>query len=265
MAKMSLLDIVSEILSDMTSDPVNSISDTFESLQIAKIVRRTYFNLHSERVWPHTGRLFKLTASGDAAKPTHMLMEDDVTSIDWVKYECRKVGATRANPETISYMRPEDFIELVMSRDTSKSNVTTVIDYNGTPLFILTDVAPTCYTTFDEEHLIFDSFDNTVDSTLQTSKTQVFGYIEPEFRMEDDFVPDMPNKAFSLLVAEAKSQAFVKLKEVFSQKDEQAATRQRSWLSREKRRINPGTKYPDYGRNSPKASRGKYRNNNFTG
>lgn len=264
LAKMTLLDIVSEILSDMTSDPVNSISDTFESQQVAKIVRRCYYNLHNERVWPHTGKMFKLTSSGDSAKPTHMLIEDDVTSVEWVKYECRGVDETRSNVQDIDYLCPEEFINWCLSRDSSADNVETVFDYNGVPLFVINNAHPTYWTTFDDEHLVFDSYDSAVDSTLMSSKTQVFGYCEPEWTMEDDFIPDMPNKAFSLLVAEAKSQAFIKLKEVFSQKDEQAATRQRGWLSREKHRAPSGTKYPDYGRKSPGYSR-KYKNNQFTG
>lgn len=264
MAKLTLLDIVEEILSDMTSDPVNSITDTFESQQVAKIVKRTYFNLFNERVWPHTGQLFQLTSSGDSTRPTHMSIKDDVSSIEWIKYDVKELNKP-TQYETIQYMRPEDFIEWVMTRDPSKSNVETVIDYHGTPLFILNDAAPSYWTTFDDEHLVFDSYDSAVDDTLKTSKTQVFGYVEPEWRMENDFVPVMPSKAFSLLVAEAKSQAFIKLKEVFSQKDEQAATRQRGWLSREKRRANAGTKYPDYGRPSPSVSKGRYRKNQFTG
>lgn len=264
MARMTLLDIVSEILSDMTSDPVNSISDTFESQQVAKIVKRTYFNLLNERVWPHTGQLFRLTSSGDSSRPTHMLIEDDVASIEWVKYDIKELGKP-TQYETIRYMRPEEFIDYVMTRDPTKDNVETVIDYHGTPLFILNDEAPTYWTTFDDEHLVFDSYDTEVDDTLKQSKTQVFGYVEPAWSMEDSFVPVMPSKAFSLLVAEAKSQSFLKLKEVFSQKDEQAATRQRGWLSREKRRANPGTKYPDYGRPVASVSKGRYRNNQFTG
>lgn len=264
MAKMTLLDIVAEILSDMTSDPVNSISDTFEASQVAKIVRRCYYNLYNERVWPHTGKLFKLTSSADGSKPTHMLMEEDVSSIEWVNYECRGATDTRSDIQRIRYLSPEDFLNYCFDRDTSQDNVQTIIDYNGTPIFVINNAAPTYWTSFDDEHLVFDSFDSSVDSILQSSKTQVFGYCEPDFRMENDFVPDMPNKAFSLLVAEAKSQAFIKLKEVFSQKDEQAATRQRGWLSREKHRTGGGTRYPDYGRKSPGYTR-KYKNDHFTG
>lgn len=264
MAKMTLLDIVSEILSDMTSDPVNSISDTFESQQVAKIVKRVFFNMHEERVWPHTGQLFRLTSSGDNTKPTHMRIEDDVASVEWVKY-ANVQDSGRVTYDAVRYMRPEDFIEYVMARNSDDPNVIVSIDYNGTPFFILNNHAPTYYTSFDDENLVFDSYEATIDSTLQHSKTQVFGYIEPAWQMLDNFVPDMPSKAFGMLVNEAKSTSFLKLKEVFSQKDEQAAVRQRSWLSREKRRMNPGTKYPNYGRPCPTVSKGRYKNDHFTG
>lgn len=262
MAKLTLLDIVSEILSDMTSDPVNSISDTFEAEQVAKIVRRVYFNMFNERIWPHTGQLLRLTASADSSKPTHMLIEDDLDNLMWVKYNIAAINDP-PNYRDVGYMPPDQFIDYVMARKADADNVITVIDYRGIPLFVINNMAPTYFTSFDDEHLVFDSYDAAADSTLQQSKTQAFGYVEPEWRMEDSFVPDMPNKAFGLLVAEAKSQAFIKLKEVFSQKDEQAAFRQRSWLSREKRRVEHGIRYPDYGRKSP--GFGRTRKGTFTG
>lgn len=264
MAKMSLLDIVQEILKDMTSDNVNSISDTYEAEQVANIVKRTYINMHAERVWPHTGKLVKLEASTDGSRPTHMRMAEDVTEILWVKYDTRKPGKP-PQYTYIEYKRPDEFLDYVFARDANASNVETVIDFHGTPLFIKNDQAPTCFTTFDDEWLVFDSYDKTVDSTLQSSKTQVFAYTGPEWEMRDDYVPKMPAKVFPYFVNEAKSACFLKVKEVFSQKDEQAATRQRSWLSREKRRVDPGTKYPDYGRKGPRRERGGYRNNHFTG
>jgi len=38
MAKKTVLDMVQDILSDMESDEVNSISDTTEALQVAQII-----------------------------------------------------------------------------------------------------------------------------------------------------------------------------------------------------------------------------------
>lgn len=264
MAKQTLLDMVQEILSDMNSDNVNSISDTIEAQQVATIIKRTYYNMLSDRIWPHTGKLFKLTPSTDSARPTHMRMEDDVIEILWAKYDMRDVDDTSPGYSDLRYMRPEDFLEYMLSRDPADTITQTVIDYNGTVMFINNNHAPTYFTSFDDKHLVFDSFDSTVDSTLQASKTQVFGYAQPPWEMDDDFVPDVPAKAWGYFMAEAKGACFLKIKEVFSQPDGQAAQRQRAWLSREKRRIDPGSRYPDYGRKGPRATR-RYRNNHFTG
>lgn len=266
--KQTLLSIVQEILSDMNSDPVNSIGDTTEAGQVAVIVKRTFLNLVNDRLWPNTKRLFRLTSSADADKPTHMRIEDDITEVDWVKYDTRKAVSDPIDYTDIRYLTPENFLTLVMGRDPTRSNMTTVMDYNGTPLIIQNDHAPTYYTSFDDKHLVFDSWDSAMDSILQQSKTQVYGSVEPEWQMNDDFIPDMPSKFFPYLVNEAKSTAFIKVKEVFSQKDEQNAVRQKSWLSRHKHRNNGGTRYPDYGRKAAsngRYSRAGYRNNQFTG
>lgn len=248
MAKQTLLDIVQEILSDMNSDNVNSISDTIEATQVANIVRRTFYNLYNDRIWPHTARLMRLNSSADNNRPTHMTVDENVIRVDWVRYDVRDTPADSLEYREIRYKTPTEFIEFVMARDSTKDNMRTVFDYNGTPLIIQTDEQPSYYTSFDDEHLVFDSYDAAVDSILQHSKTQVFGMVEPEFRLEDDFVPDIPTKAFPYFVSEAKSVAFLKIKEVFSQKDEQVAGRQKAWLSQEKHRVGGGIRFPNYGR-----------------
>lgn len=267
MAKQSLLSITQEILSDMNSDPVNSISDTVEAMQVATIVKRTFLNLVNDRIWPSTGRLFRLTASGDNARPTHMRIEEDVVEVMWVKYDTRNDVTKPIDYTDIQYMDPEQFLVWTMARDASRSNMTTVIDYNGTPLIIQTDAAPTYYTSFDDEYLVFDSFDSNMDSTLQHSKTQVYGIVEPEWEMVDEFIPGMPAKFFPYLINEAKSTCFIKIKEVFSQKDEQNSVRQKGWLGQKKRRLGHDG-VPDFGRKargSGRYSRAGYRNNHFTG
>ena len=263
MPRLTLLDVVQSVLSDMNSDNVNSISDTIEAQQISNIAKRVYFNMYNERVWPATSQLFRLTSSGDNTRPTHMKLEDDVVDFQWVRYDSRKVPTDAADYQLVRYLPPSEFMTVVHGRDPSDPNVTTVIDYHGTPLFILNNIAPTHYTSIDDEHIIFDSYNLSVDSTLQHSKTQAFGHIEPVWSVADSFIPDMPAKVFPYYLAEVTSECFIKIKEVFSQKDEQNAGRQKSWLSREKRRASTDTRYPDYGRKGHGAV--LRRNNQFIG
>lgn len=267
MAKMTLLDITQEILSDMNSDEVNSIADTVEAMQVATIVKRTYFNILNDRLWPSTKALIKLVPYSDSAHPTHMRLAADSVEIDWVRYDISGAGES-PDYQPMLYKPPHEFVQLLLGRDASDPNTQTVLEPSGVPLFIRTDASPTYYTSFDDETLVFDSFDKTADSTMQASKIHVYGASEPAWLMEDDFVPVMPAKYFPYLVNEAKSTAFLKIKEVFSQKDDQNAQRQKAWLAQHKTRVARESRRPDYGRKA--AGRGRYsrlgyRNNQFTG
>ena len=128
MAKMTLLDIVQEILSDMTSDNVNSISDTIEATQVANIVRRTFYNLFNDRIWPHQAKLIRLNSSADSTRPTHMIMDENVINIEWVKYDIRAESGDPIKYRTIDYKTPSDFLDWVMQRDASKANMQVVMD-----------------------------------------------------------------------------------------------------------------------------------------
>lgn len=249
MAKKTLLAIVQDILNDMDSDEVNSINDTIEAQQVAQIVRTTYEELMSgANYWPHLETLMQLTASGDSAKPTHMQMPENVQYLKWIKYNKRTSTDTRDRYSEVSYMEREDFIEYLNQRNSSSSNITTVTDFSGVKLFIKNDSAPSYWTSFDDEWIIFDSHDSVVDSTLQTSKTQALAYREASFTVSDTYTPDLPAKAFPFLIAEAKSVAFNALKQMPNAKEEQRSRRQRNWLSRENWRQNGGIRKVDYGR-----------------
>jgi hypothetical protein len=65
---------------------VNSISDTVESLQVATIIKRKYYDILSRGALPDQQVLIQLTPSNESDKPTLMYVPDGVTQIDWVKY-----------------------------------------------------------------------------------------------------------------------------------------------------------------------------------
>lgn len=248
MAKKNLLKIVQDILSDMNSDAVNSIDDTDEALQVAQIVQNTYEAIISGKNWPHTARTIQLSASTNSELPTHMMLVDDVKEMISVYYDKKKVGETRLLYLPVKYKLPDDFLYYTNSRNSDNANVKTVIDPSGVKLLVINNKAPDYFTSFDDTTLIFDSYDIEVDDTLQTSKTQVRAYVEPEFRMIDDYVPDLPSEAFSLLIQEATSVAQFKINQMVDQKAEQESKRQRSWGSRRDWRAAGGIVYPNYGR-----------------
>lgn len=251
MAKKTLLDIVQEILSDMDSDEVNSINDTVESLQVARVVRSTFDNVITGREYPHKNTLLKLQASLDVTKPTHMKLPENVIELLSLNYNKKKLSDTKEKYSKVTYVSPDEFILKTNYRDSSADNVL-VVEEADVDLFILTDTAPSFFTSFDDEWLVFDSYDSLIDSTLQESKTQCFGKVQPEFLMEDDFIPDLPIQLFPYFINEAKSTAFLVVKQMPNQKAEQHSVSQRRRMSQDAWRLTKGIQRPDYGRKSKK-------------
>lgn len=262
MSKKTLIEIVSEILSDMSSDYVASISDTEESEQVAQIVQSTYYAMIANRNWPHTLRLLHLTPYSDNDYPTHMKIEDELKELRSVFYNKAPYGSTKYVFEPVRYREPDDFLRLTNARNSDNVDTNVIVDPSGVILLILNNKHPDYYTSFDDENMVFDSWDNSVDSTLQAIKTQARGYIIPQFEMEDDFVPDLPTEAFTALIEEAKSKAMFKLKQMEDVKAEQEAGRQQRWLSRKAWRVHENNLYPyNFGRGRKRYKDPTFRNN----
>jgi hypothetical protein len=247
MAKSTLLDIVKDIANDIDTDEINSISDTPESLQIAQIVKSTYEAIMSNRNWPHTARIIRMNSSADLAKPNIMTFDEQVKELISVYYNKAKLNETRLRFEPVKYVEPDDMLRIFYGRNTDNTNIEVVDD--GAQVYVVqNNKAPEYFTSFNDSTLVFDSYDNTVDDTLQTSKTQVRAYVTPIFQMDDDYIPDLPEEAFTFLIEEAKSKAAYKIAQKPDQKAEQESKRQNQWLSRKDWRVSGGIKYKRFGR-----------------
>lgn len=233
MAKRTLLEMVQNILNAMDSDEVNSISDTVESLQIAEVVRETYDYITSGIEIPGKAGIIRLDASVDVTKPNTMTCPADAEVIEWVRY----------NGEPVAYMEPEVFVQLMVRQQDSG---TLYGDF-----YVLTDQDPQFYTSFDDETLVFNSFDSVEDTTLQQSKTLCWGQRVLPFTMDDGFIPALPLNLFPRLLAEAKATCFINYKQVANSKEEQRSRQQlvRNMNERHKSgKVRPIDRLPNYAR-----------------
>lgn len=254
--KYNLLEIVSDILSDMDGDYVDSINDTDEATQVAQIVKTTYQAMMSNRNWPHTATVLNIIPSTDNLLPTHTTLPSNVKELISVYYDVRRDGETRLNYRQIKYLDPDDFLRYTNQRNNDDVNCDIILDPSGVKLLIMKNKAPEYYTSFDDETMVFDSYDSEVDDTIQANKTQIRAYTIPPFEMEDDFIPDLPDEAFAALIEEAKSKAMFKLKQTQDIKAEQEANRQQRWLSRKAWKTHEKDLYPySYGRKNAKGRR----------
>jgi hypothetical protein len=248
MARLTLLDIVQNILSALDSDEVNSISDTVEAEQVAQIVKETYEELFSNTDKPSLKTIMQLDALSNVDRPNYLLIPESVDNIDWVKYDYRTNNQT--DYRDITYLCPEEFLHLV-SQQGSQSNTVEITDDSGVRFWIRNDQNPLYWTTFDNETIVFDAYDANLDTTLQNSKSMAWVTKAAIFELSDDFIAPIEAKQFPLLLAEAKSVAFLNLKQVSSAKEEQRSRRQRVraqndlWRADQRR---PYNRSPDYGR-----------------
>jgi hypothetical protein len=214
--KYTLLELVQSIASTTDSDEINSISDSVESMQIANVVRTAYFDLIQRANLPEHHSLVSLDASGDNEKPTLMTVPSTVAEIKWIKYDCQEDGDTQPNMRLVDYLPLEEFLHRMHSYDQDETEVGTFEHTIGVDTFTFVyknDRHPVVYTTFDDNTVIFDSYDADVDTTLQKSKTMCFGRTVIPFTLSDSFTPDLDEGQFALLLNEAKSLAWLELKQ----------------------------------------------------
>lgn len=248
MAKMTLLEIVQDILSDMSSDEVNSINDSVESLQVAQIVKSSYYNIIDGKDYPWLYELFQMNTSGTATLPTHMRLPDTVIDLKWIKYNVKKNTDTKNKFTQIIYKTPEEFLSILDQRDSSASEIDVITDTTGIKLNVYNDRGPAYFTSFDDDYLVFDAFDSIVESNLQNSKTQCYGKKSVAFTLSDSFTPDLPVQMFTYLLNEAKSASFLNIKQLPNAKAEQNSVSQKRRMSQEAWKIKNGITYPHYGR-----------------
>lgn len=250
MAKMTLLELVQNILSAIDSDDVNSISDTVEAMQVAEVVKETYYDVFGNLDIPEFKTLATLTSSGNSALPCVMSIPDTLRKIDWIKYDYLTAGS--GDYRLITYMKPELFLDYQHNLLGADSTQQMVIE--GTSITIRNDKNPIYWTSFDDEDLVFDSFDSSVDTTLQQTKTQVWGTLDPPWTVSDSFIPRIDSNLFPLLLSEAKATCFINLKQVSSAKEEQKARRNMVRMQNDRFKANQDkpsiNRLPNYGRPS---------------
>ena len=235
MPKMTLLEMAQNILSSMDSDEVNSIGDTVESLQVAEIIRETYWDITENSDIPGMKGLISLTPSTDTDRPNVFTVPEDGVRVDWLRY----------NNKIVQYLQPDQFVQYVLYQEDMEG----VITVDRMP--IRTDIDPIYWTSFDDSEMFFSSYNSDEDSTLQQSKAMCWGTRNHTFSMTDTFVPDLPSELFPMLLAESKNSCFVNFKQVANSNEQRKAARQNIRWQNNKHKSGyprPIDRLPNYGR-----------------
>lgn len=217
----------------MSSDEVNSISDTTEAQQVAEIVRTTYFNIISRAELPEQKKLFQLDASLSLLEPNLMFSPEGIKTIEWIKYFDTTAGMYKY-VTILPLQQFSDYVNGYLASDINVDTLNLTVDSETFIFNFKNDVQPRYCTVLSNYYVIFDSYDSALDDTLQSSKTMCHGLTTPIFTMEDNFIPDLDEQQVPLLLNEAKSLAFLELKQLTHAKAEQEAKRQWNTLQKDK-------------------------------
>jgi len=238
--KSTLLQVVQSILSDMDSENVNSISDTTEALQIASVVEDTYFNIIAARDIPEHNKLIPLVSLSNTARPTHFTYPARTKELIRLDYN---IGtASSQDYREIVYVSPLEFIDRMSETDLKVTTVDQSVE-----LFVANDRDPSYYTSFNDNHIIMDSYDVSVEAHLAANKTRAFCSIYPTFSQTDSFAIDLDQTLMPLLLAEAKSTCMSLFKGGSDPKVEQSARRLKSYVQNDQYKSRQGTRN-NYGR-----------------
>lgn len=255
--RMTLLDITQNILSRMSSDEVNSISDSTESLQVANIIKNKYFDIVNRIPLPEQEQLIQLDPSLDSTQPVLMFVPAGVASLKWLKYfNSSLIDLVPQGYQYVTILPVQQFIDMVNGFNTSETNVDTFTFTdagNDYTFYYKDDRQPSFCTIISNGLIVFDSFNQAVDSTLQASKTMAWGSMNPTFELEDTFIPNLADEQFQLLVNEATALAFYELKQQPHQLAMQESKRGWTAVQKDKAVINRPTYFdelPNFGRTS---------------
>lgn len=190
------------------------------------------------------------------------------TFSDWLISQQGPTSFSAPGYKDVRIMGIGDFIRMTNSFDRTESDVNTfefTINENatGNPMSFSfnykNDIQPRHCCIINNYYVIFDSYDNTQDSTLQSNKTMGMGWVTPVFQMEDTFTPDIDDQRFALLLNEAKALAFFEIKNQPHPKAEKETVRQLASYQKYKSVANKPNYFdqlPDYGRRGGMATLG---------
>lgn len=210
MTKPTLLDLTQRVAVFCNAGSVNGIHDTRESLQIAQIIKETFEDLVMRSEIRTTQVLLQLQSVSDLAKPTHLLMQSEVLTVDLLKYK-----SPRGTLIDLQYKPAVEFVEDSLHLDPTQPNIQTVEDFSGILFNVRTDRDPKYWTIFEngsEEYVVLDSLNSEFEDTIQGIHVVAYGKIMPEFKLEDSFIPPLSTQQFPVLLSRAKVAAAKELK-----------------------------------------------------
>lgn len=231
MKRYTLLEMVQAVGASVNADQISLLRESVEAEDIEGIVLETLEDIVNRREWSWRQNQLRTGAAATAVpSQTTLLLPVDCDSLEQVRYRQDTLGDTVISYRDLTYMRPEDFLEIVRARDSTSVNVVAVVlQTANVPLYIYNDRPPTYYTQFEHGAIVCDAYDAAVDpSGLSAGRSLLRVTINLDTTAaagNPNWVPNMPTKFFTLWVQEAKAAASAQLRQMGNDRAEREARR----------------------------------------
>lgn len=193
--KLTLLEIVQDMLTATDSENVTSVGHSEDAGMCVNIANREFERLISKFRWRHTRAFSKLEVT---ANLNEMGLATNAIAI--------KPYSVYYSDARVTWMDEDDFLAFTISRSTSETNVQ---DSNNIKIY--NDRDPQYYTSFNDETLVFDAIPT--GGGLVKANTDCIVYTHPTSRLiSDGEYFDLPKQAFSALVQRCIARAVLEIK-----------------------------------------------------
>lgn len=250
----TLLQVIQEYLDATSGFYVESIFDTDESQQVAKIAERVYYQMVQE--FPNilfTMKEDTLESLSDTTRPNYMLIPNDSYKIQesriWYNVSKEDNGVSFRE---LQYLTPVEFIS--RTSKSSNSNTMQVRGFDDNIMVISTKSFPKYYTSFDNKYVVFDSYNSDYDTTLQSIKSKIVASGEETFLQQDDFVIPVPSHLSETYLDMFLDEALTLVYQQPVAKIAQRARAKRIKLQQDNRTLGQGRATKKYGRRGQMAS-----------
>ena len=175
MALINVLTYVQRALGVVDANNVSSIGETVESNQVFELLETAYVELITDFPWHHLREFQQLQVTADK----HIMrLPTDTMGFDYIRY----------NKKDVQFIEPHAMQEKLDSRDTTLTDV----DAFGA----ISDRDPAFWTTVDDENIIFDSY----NASLQASLSLIETVREPVALVLGTDIPDVVKRMEPILL-----------------------------------------------------------------
>lgn len=181
--KLTLLELVQDMLIACESENTSSVNETEESARMVNIANECYETMISKKRWKHMKKLAIMEAASDL---NTLSLPEEATYFDEKNIFYTGVRVT--------YLEPKVFLSLTEPRLETDSNITVI-----SQIKTYNDRIPLFCTSFDTRTLVFDSCVDTING-LQPSNCKILIYEAPTSRLNGDGdIFHLPHQAFPAL------------------------------------------------------------------